>query len=113
MNSASRLLKWPKRLFVILVILLAPLQNAVRVHSVGRGEDSLQVSSPVEAVKVVNALRGATRQADRIVDAIESGEINLEVLRASPFYKRYRGLGGERTPESVSRLGLGDRGDVA
>ena len=90
MRNASRLLTLSKRSLVVLTILLLALQSPIHTYGQGESEGRLQVSAPVMPRKLAKALRGTTRQADRIADAIESGEIKVKVLSAADFYKHYR-----------------------
>ena len=97
MRTAPRLIVWLKRIVVVLAILLLSLQQPVRTYGQGEVEGRLEVSPPAMPRKMAKALRGSTRQADLIADAIESGEINVDILSAGVFYKRYRLLNGQRS----------------
>ena len=97
MRTAPRLLISLKRIIVVLAILLLSLQQPVHTYGQGQVEGHLEVSPPLMPIKLAKALCGTTRQADRIAQAIESREINVDILSAAGFYKRYRLLDGQRS----------------
>ena len=56
--------------------------------------ETTELGGAVSREGITSGLRGTTRQADRIADAIADGRIRLQIVDDATFVKAYRALGG-------------------
>ena len=106
MRAATGLPKVLKCLTITFVMVVLLLPRAVHSYGTGEREEGVAISAPVLSTKLVSALRGTTRQADRIASAIEARLIRVEILSTAAFYKRYRLLDGQRSAQAFAYCSL-------
>ena len=97
--------KWLKCL-VILVLFALPIARPAHTDALAERAAGSELSSPLMPIKLAKALRGTTRQAERIAEAIEAREIKVEILRTAGFYKRYRLLDGQRSAQAFAHCSV-------
>ena len=101
-EKSRRPLLWLWRTLVVLVYLPLAFSRPTHTSQADEYGQVAELSHPITGYKLIAGLRGATRQADRIADAIAAFEINVHLLHDDHFEERYRSTGGERSASAFT-----------
>ena len=102
MKRRLRSLPWLR--YVTLTLLFCVLLPAAPAHTAEREDRAgvAELSAPITAYKLVEGLRGTTRQAERVAEAVASFKINLCLLTGEHVDGEYMAKGGQGSPTAFA-----------